>query len=320
MGMTKFTLACVVASAAWLFASVTPGAEKKAPKAIDLETSLRLQVWLDRQNFGPGKIDGKGGEFTSKAAAAYNEAHPEAPIQKAAPADFGDPTIVDYTIREEDLKHVGVLPESREERAKLKALPYPNIEELVAERFHTEPSLLAALNPELKMADLKTGDCVKVPNVVPFEIEALSREAKKDLAAPSVERSIDINAHDELLRLLENGKVIATFPVTVGSEHLPAPIGSWKVENVTPLPEFRWDEKMLNEGTRSNDALTLPPGPRNPVGVYWMGLNKKGIGMHGTDSPWTIGRSVSHGCIRLSNWDAAKLATMVKKGMAVEIH
>jgi lipoprotein-anchoring transpeptidase ErfK/SrfK len=92
------------------------------------------------------------------------------------------------------------------------------------------------------------------------------------------------------------------------------------VENITALPEFRWDEKMLKEGSRSNDALTLPPGPRNPVGVYWMGLNKKGIGMHGTDSPWTIGRSASHGCIRLANWDAAKLAAMIKKGMAVEIH
>jgi lipoprotein-anchoring transpeptidase ErfK/SrfK len=318
-GMTKLLFACLAASVAWLFASISPAAEK-AVKAIDLEKVLRLQVWLDRQNFGPGKIDGKGGEFTSKAEAIYNEAHPEAPVHKAAPADFADPTLSDYTIREEDWKHVGALPESKEERAKLKALPYPTLEELVAERYHTDPGLLAALNPELKMAELKTGDVVKVPNVVPFEIEALRGEAKKEASPVSVDRSVDINAHEEFLRLNENGKVIAAFPVTVGSDQLPAPMGSWKVENVTALPEFRWDEKMLNEGTRSNNALTLPPGPRNPVGVYWMGLNKKGIGIHGTDSPWTIGRSASHGCIRLANWDAAKLAPMIKKGMAVEIH
>jgi lipoprotein-anchoring transpeptidase ErfK/SrfK len=317
--MKMLPLACVTFSIAWLFSLTSPAAEK-AVRAIDLEKTLRLQVWLDRQNFGPGKIDGKGGEFTSKAEAIYNEAHPEALVHGAAPADFADLTLTDYTVRDEDWQHVGVLPESKDERAKLKALPYPTMEELVAERFHTDPGLLAALNPGLKMAELKTGDALKVPNVVPFEIEALSREKKEETRTQPQDRSVDINAHDEFLRVLEKGRVVAAFPVTVGSDQLPAPMGTWKVENVTALPVFRWDEKMLNEGTRSNDALNLPPGPRNPVGVYWMGLNKKGIGIHGTDSPWTIGRSASHGCIRLANWDAAKLAAMIKNGMTVEIH
>jgi lipoprotein-anchoring transpeptidase ErfK/SrfK len=122
-----------------------------------------------------------------------------------------------------------------------------------------------------------------------------------------------------MLRVLDNGKLIAAFPVTVGSERLPAPKGSWKVKVIASLPDFRWDEKMLKEGERSDNAITLPPGPRNPVGVYWMGLNKEGIGVHGTDSPWTIGRSASHGCIRLANWDAVKVAGMIAPGTPVEI-
>src|SRR4051812_33535146 len=153
----KPTLAVLLTAAACLLMPVIRAAEKPA-KAIDLEKTLRLQVWLDRQNFGPGKIDGKGGEFTTKAETIYKEAHPEATVTGSAPADFAEPTLVDYTIREEDWKHVGDLPESKEERAKLKALPYPSIEEFVAERFHTDPGLLAAVNPGMKMAELKTGD------------------------------------------------------------------------------------------------------------------------------------------------------------------
>jgi hypothetical protein len=102
-----------------------------------------------------------------------------------------------------------------------------------------------------------------------------------------------------MLDLLEANQVIASFPITPGSKNLPAPIGTWQVVKVTTMPVFRWDEAMLKHGRRSGNFYTIPPGPRNPVGIVWIGLNKKGIGIHGTDSPDTIGRSASHGCIRL---------------------
>ena len=121
-----------------------------------------------------------------------------------------------------------------------------------------------------------------------------------------------------MLDLVEANRVIASFPITPGSKSLPAPIGTWKVVKVTILPIFRWDEAMLKHGRRSANFYTIPPGPRNPVGIVWIGVNKKGIGIHGTDSPDTIGRSASHGCIRLANWDAARVVHQVTVGMTVE--
>src|SRR5262249_62090457 len=115
-------------------------------------------------------------------------------------------------------------------------------------------------------------------------------------------------------------RVIASFPITPGSKSLPAPIGTWKIEKVTAMPIFRWDEAMLMHGRRSGNYYNIQPGPRNPVGIVWIGLNKKGIGIHSTDDPGTIGRSASHGGIRLANWDAARLVNQVTEGMTVEIY
>jgi lipoprotein-anchoring transpeptidase ErfK/SrfK len=130
---------------------------------------------------------------------------------------------------------------------------------------------------------------------------------------------VRVDTKEKSLKLFEDDKLLAAFPVTPGSERLPAPVGSWKIESIVMLPIFRWDPKMLNEGERSSAGINLPPGPRNPVGIVWMQLNTKGIGIHGTDDPAGIGRTSSHGCIRLANWDAAKLARMVTAGCAVEI-
>ena len=93
----------------------------------------------------------------------------------------------------------------------------------------------------------------------------------------------------------------------------------WKIVGIATLPWFRWDEAMLEHGKRSDNYYNLPPGPRNPVGVVWIGLNKRGVGIHGTNSPNTIGRSGSHGCIRLANWDAARVINEVTSGMTVQI-
>ena len=306
---------CTIAAAVLLLAACFA-----ADKDRRTEDIVRLQVWLDRENFGPGKIDGKGGEFTSKALSLYKEAHPEVSLQNYAPSDFHEPPFVEYQIREPDSQEVGQLPKTREEQATLKKLPYESLADFVAERYHTDPKFLASVNSDLNLASLQAGDVVRVPNVLPFELEKLHDSGTTPNATKQKSLVVDINTKEELLLVKENEKTVAAFPITAGSDQLPAPIGSWKVESITTLPDFRWDPVMLNEGKRGPEALKLPPGPRNPVGVFWMGLNKTGIGIHGTDNPWTIGRSASHGCIRLSNWDAAKLASMVTSGVRVEIH
>ena len=123
-----------------------------------------------------------------------------------------------------------------------------------------------------------------------------------------------------MLSVFEGGKLIAAYPVTIGSERTESPVGDWKVRGVAKMPNFRYDKAMLNKGERSGDFHLLPPGPNNPVGVIWIQLSKKGIGLHGTSDPDAIGRSASHGCVRLANWDIVRLAGKVKAGVPVSIH
>ena len=123
-----------------------------------------------------------------------------------------------------------------------------------------------------------------------------------------------------MLGVFEAGKLIAAYPVTIGSAQTASPVGDWKVRGIAKLPTFRYDKEMLQHGQRSGNFYLLRPGPRNPVGVMWIALNKKGIGIHGADNPDSIGRAASHGCIRLANWDVVRLATKIKPGDSVSIH
>ena len=123
-----------------------------------------------------------------------------------------------------------------------------------------------------------------------------------------------------MVGVFQGDKIVAAYPVTVGSGHTASPIGEWKIRGIAKLPRFRYDKAMLEHGERSKNFQMLPPGPNSPVGVIWIALNKKGIGLHGTNEPETIGRAVSHGCIRLANWDIVRLAQRVKGGVPVSIH
>jgi lipoprotein-anchoring transpeptidase ErfK/SrfK len=131
---------------------------------------------------------------------------------------------------------------------------------------------------------------------------------------------VKIDTKINMLEVYEGDKLIAAYPVTIGSAQTASPVGEWKVRRITKLPTFRYDKEMLLHGRRSGNFYLLPPGPRNPVGVMWIALNKKGIGIHGTNEPDSIGRAASHGCVRLTNWDVLRLATKIKSGDSVSIH
>ena len=148
--------------------------------------------------------------------------------------------------------------------------------------------------------------------------DAGKKEKSSEPAASAA--SVNVDTKTNMLTVLEGEKIVAAFPVTIGSAQTVSPIGDWKVRGVAKMPNFRWDKAMLNRGERSSDFHMLPPGPNNPVGVIWIALNKKGIGLHGTSDPDAIGRSASHGCIRLANWDIVRLAEKVKGGVPVSIH
>ncbi|HSI11279.1 MAG TPA: L,D-transpeptidase [Chthoniobacter sp.] len=317
-----------------------------------IEQNTRLQIFLDNANFGPGKIDGQQGEFTQKALAFYRQAKDlptVAPAKPKAPVDTTgldlsgvEPVFTTYTITADDLANVGELPSGPEAQAKVKRLPYANVAEGIAEKFHCDLKFLKELNPK-NTEKLKVGDQVTVPNVKPFELSEVKSlqpgsEAKavtanelgedKDSGPTKTEApkegdtaklSLHVSVKDEMLEVLADNKVVAAFPVTVGSQQTVSPIGNWTIKAVAKLPNFRYDPLMLQKGERGSSFHMLPPGPNNPVGVVWIALNKKGIGIHGTNDPDSIGRSASHGCIRLANWDIVKLAAIVKAGVPVTV-
>ena len=326
------------------------------PKKVQTEAATRLQVFLDRANFSLGKIDGQYGDFTWKALALYRESRgeqPQAPPsqpkakQNLAPDVNGldlasvDPVYIPYTVTEADLQSTGQLPKQLPEQSKLKFLPYRVAADAIAEKFHCDVHFLEQLNPG-KLKGIKAGDQVQVPNVEPFELasvkdikpgsETASEAANEAEDKPETSAStpgesgaprnvsIKIDTKTNMLGVFENEKLIAAYPVTIGSAHTASPVGEWKVRGIAKMPRFRYDKEMLQHGERSGNFYMLPPGPRNPVGVMWIALNKKGIGIHGTNDPDSIGRAASHGCIRVANWNVVRLATKIKASDNVSIH
>lgn len=295
---------------------------------------VRVQVALDRAQFRPGKIDGLGGEFTQKALDRYNAARGQA---VGTPPE-GAETFREYTVTEQDLSQVGKQADTPAAQEKLKAMLYANLWELVAEKFHCDEDFLRELNPSLKDAGLKAGAVLKVPDVVPFDVAAVQADADKKAAeakarkenpTPAPEASstppaaprhhIVLLREPRILEVYEGDKLVASFPCTPGSEDTPVPEGQLKVKAIAPMPYYRWDKSVLETGVKSDTSYNLPPGPNNPVGIVWIALDRPSIGMHGTTSPDQIGRNQSHGCIRLSNWDADVLRKLTEKGTIVEV-
>ena len=320
-----------------------PGPEPKPiqPTTTEIrDRNARLQIFLDRQQFAPGKIDGSWGLIAQRAWTRYQQARGQAPVDPIAapPADVLaiTPLYISYTVTAADATLVGEIAGSLADKAKMKMLPYTSLSAMVSERYHCSPDFLKRINPGLNIERLKVGSTLNVPDVIPFDLVTLRTE--RGLTPQSTQTSntvvpvpgqppltnaerynLRVSLAEKLLEIREGTRLVASFPVTPGSEKLPTPAGSWFIQSKVFLPEFRWDEAMLNTGKRSEQFYLLPPGPNNPVGVMWMGINKDGIGLHGTNNPNTIGRAASHGCMRLANWDAVRVAAYVEKGTHVLI-
>ncbi len=268
---------------------------------------LRAQILLDRAHFSCGEIDGSYGRNLEMAIRNYQQAHGldvtgkvGADMWKELNAD-GAPALFSYTIAPEDVagpfdNH----PRSNMmEMANLKSLPYGSPVDELAERFHSSQQLLRKLNPGKSFE--AAGTQILVPNVI--------------VAAPGQAASVVVNGTTRTVEALDaEGKVIASYAATVGSEHDPLPVGDWKVTIVQKNPVFFYNSDLFWDADEQHARAKIPPGPRNPVGVVWIGLSKEHYGIHGTPVPQTIGHTQSHGCIRLTNWDASELAQIVRKG------
>ncbi|MFL6707175.1 MAG: L,D-transpeptidase family protein [Massilia sp.] len=277
---------------------------KSSPAAV-----LRTQVLLDRAHFSSGEIDAAAGGNLRAAIAGFQKAHDLAgdgtmnDATWAALTADGSAALTSYTLLEADVAGpFAPVPEEMADKSKLPALGYASVEEALGERFHASPALLKRLNPGKSFA---AGDVIVVPNVE--GTEPLPKGGK-----------IVVSKAAKTLTLYDtDGRAIAQFPSSTGSDHDPLPLGEWKVTGISKNPVFWYNPKLFWDAKPGDSKAKIPAGPNNPVGVAWIDLSKPHYGIHGTPVPASIGKTQSHGCIRLTNWDVASLMTSVSSGTQV---
>jgi lipoprotein-anchoring transpeptidase ErfK/SrfK len=297
-----------------LLALALPLSAQQGSAPVVSET-VAVQVMLDRARFSPGEIDGRQGINLKRALMAFQSAEhlqatgklDQATWQRLTERSGNQPALIGYSVTDADIAgpFTPMIPSDLLEQSKLDALGYQSPLEALSERFHVSPALLKTLNPGATF--FKAGESLTVTNV-------------QAPAAPVISGTVTLNVTRSTSALTledDSGHVILHAPVTSGSQHDPLPIGTWKVTGVQQNPAFHYNPALFWDADPSHSKAKLQPGPNNPVGTVWIDISKEHYGIHGTPSPSTIGHVESHGCVRLTNWDAQRVAALVKPGTKV---
>ncbi|HAK91178.1 L,D-transpeptidase family protein [Massilia timonae] len=278
----------------------------------EFERLLRAQVLLERQYLSPGEIDGAYGSNMRQALNTF-QAQRNLPVTgkldeatwNALNADTS-PTLAEYTIAAEDVAGpFQPIPDTMMGKAKLPALGYATALEGLGEKFHASPALLQRLNPGKSLA--QAGERIMVPHV-----------SGKQPLAPAAK--VVVRDSTKTLQLYDaGGQLLAQYPVSTGSKRDPLPIGNWKINGVHANPVYNYNPKLFWDAKPGDSKTQIKPGPNNPVGVMWIDLSKPHYGIHGTPVPGHVGKTESHGCIRLTNWSAAEVGAVVGEDTDVEL-
>jgi lipoprotein-anchoring transpeptidase ErfK/SrfK len=273
---------------------------------------LRLQVLLDRARFSPGEIDAVAGSNQARALRGFQQARDLPVTGEADPATWqaldqdGAPVLADYTVSAADAAGpYARIPDDMMAKSRLPALGYGSLLEALGERFHASPELLRQLNPDA--GQHRAGTVLKVPAVA-------------GAATPPKAARVVVDRSESVLRLLiGDGRTLAQYPTSTGSEHDPLPIGEWSIVAVVRDPTFHYNPDLFWDADPAHGKAKLAAGPNNPVGTVWIDLSKPHYGIHGSPEPRSVGKRQSHGCIRLTNWDAIAVAAAVDAQVPVTL-
>ena len=267
---------------------------------------------LDRLHASPGVIDGKDGENFKHALEAFEARHHLKPAKAldegnwaALTRESGGPVLTTAVLSDEDVRgpFYPDLPKDYAALAKLPDIGYRSPAQKIGAKYHMGEDLLASLNPGADLGRAGT-------RLVVVDLAGLKRPDEKV-------QSITVDkAKSQVLGLDRRDRVIVSYPATIGSRELPSPSGTYKVRGVAYNPVYYYDPKNFVQGD-NREKLKLPPGPNNPVGSVFIALSKPTYGLHGTPDPSAIDKTASHGCVRMTNWDADELAHLVRPGIVV---